>query len=349
VGGSRLGRQAKLLRSKTAPHNKVSRPKQISLISRHDKHAKREQWFFRKHSVNSIMCKILFHLILFVALANPIVQIAIAASQEDNSTANDDLSLSTWLVNVESEKRTRTLKFAKTDSQTDYPRKVFAEYGWTGERLKPIEVEIAAINGRRRVTLITPAKSVITLDAVGSDEFQGLFYSKDSSLSKKIQMLRLGPVVSLGNASTDVAKTVTVSADTLPKLSDIHLIWMGGNDCPPCRAWRGVELPKLRLNAKFQQIHFVYVTKSIESSVPPKLFLPEEVQPFKQALDVASSGAPGSPQAALLVRGQVYDYFYGARSADEIIAMLDSIVTGKPYPYARCTRMASQGRQCAGG
>ncbi len=32
----------------------------------------------------------------------------------------------------------------------------------------------------------------------------------------------------------------------------IHIIYMGGDDCPPCVAWRSNELPKLRQTKAFR-------------------------------------------------------------------------------------------------
>jgi hypothetical protein len=127
---------------------------------------------------------------------------------------------------------------------------------------------------------------------------------------------------------------------------EVHFIWMGGNDCPPCKVWRGIELPKLLASPEFQRIRYSYVTKSITASVPPKFFLPEEVRPYKEILDIASAGGAGSPQAAVIVNGQVFDYFWGARSSEEIVMMLKSIRTGETYPFSRCIKMSSQGRSC---
>jgi hypothetical protein len=127
---------------------------------------------------------------------------------------------------------------------------------------------------------------------------------------------------------------------------EVHLIWMGGNDCPPCKVWRGIELPKLQASPEFQRVRYSYVTKTIAAPVPPKFFLPEEVRPYKELLDIAGAGGAGSPQAAVIVNGQVFDYFWGVRSADEIVAMLVAIRTGGTYPFARCIKMSNQGRSC---
>ncbi len=127
---------------------------------------------------------------------------------------------------------------------------------------------------------------------------------------------------------------------------EVHLVWMGGNDCPPCMAWRAFDLPKLKASPEFQRIRYSYVTKAVTAPVPPKFFLPEEVRPYKEILDTAGAGGSGSPQAAVIVDGQVFDYFWGVRSAEQIEAMLRAIRTGEPYPFARCIRMKSQGRSC---
>lgn len=124
-------------------------------------------------------------------------------------------------------------------------------------------------------------------------------------------------------------------AAPLPK---IHLVWMGGEDCPPCVAWRRFELPKLRQSGEFQRIDFTYVIKGIGSPVPPRIFLPDEIKKYKEILDVAGAGRRGSPQVAVIVNGLVYDYFYGTRSAEDIEKMLLAIRTNVVYPFKRCLR-----------
>lgn len=122
----------------------------------------------------------------------------------------------------------------------------------------------------------------------------------------------------------------------------IHMVYMGGNDCPPCVAWRKDELPKLERMAAFKAIRFSYVTKSVRSAVPAAFFLPDEVKPHKAALDAAGGGNTGSPQTAILVDGKVYDYYFGGRSAADIEAMLLAIRDRAPYPWPRCVRRGSR-------
>lgn len=128
----------------------------------------------------------------------------------------------------------------------------------------------------------------------------------------------------------------------------VHMIWMGGNDCPPCKAWRMTELPKLQKSKEFTAIQFSYVEKLIGSTVPPRLFMPSEVKPYTDKLDAAANGAVGSPQAAIMVNGELYDYFHNTRNAEQIERMLASIRTGSPYPFKRCLKFESRSRsKCA--
>lgn len=119
----------------------------------------------------------------------------------------------------------------------------------------------------------------------------------------------------------------------------IHIVYMGGDDCPPCLDWRKNELPKLKLTEVFSSIKFSYIRKGIHSPVPSRIFLPDEVKPYKEKLDVASNGLVGSAQVAILVNGEVFDYYFGSeRKAADVERMLLAIRNGTPYPFTRCLK-----------
>ena len=130
----------------------------------------------------------------------------------------------------------------------------------------------------------------------------------------------------------------------------IHFVHTGGNDCPPCAAWRGLELPKLQKLPAFQAIKFSFVVKTIGSPFPPsESFLPVELKPMRAKLEQASGGRAGSPQQLLMVDGEVYDYWVGALDAAEIEARIAAITSGTRYPAVRCIRAYTTrgGLQCA--
>lgn len=138
-----------------------------------------------------------------------------------------------------------------------------------------------------------------------------------------------------------IASLMLVSAAAMAQTSErqVYLVWMGGADCPPCVAWRRHELPLLQATPVYARIQFFYVPKAVGSAVPPSFFLPDALKPLKDKLDYANSGRAGSPQGALIVDGEVYDYFLGVRSAQEVEAMLSSALDGGPYPFRRCLKV----------
>ncbi len=132
-------------------------------------------------------------------------------------------------------------------------------------------------------------------------------------------------------------------AQTRDNAPEVHIVYMGGNDCPPCVAWRATELPRLQQTDEFKSVRFSYVTKAVKSPVPVSIFLPDEVKPFKGKLDEAGAGRGGSPQTAILVNGEIFDYYRGWRSADEVVSMLVAIRTGGKYPFKRCLKQLQSG------
>ena len=80
--------------------------------------------------------------------------------------------------------------------------------------------------------------------------------------------------------------------------------------------------------------------------MPPAWTLPAEVRPLKDALDRASGGRTGSPQAALVVNGQIHDYYVSARPAETVLEMIGAVRGEWRYPLPRCLQMAPKGRVC---
>lgn len=148
-----------------------------------------------------------------------------------------------------------------------------------------------------------------------------------------------------------LAAIVSVAAAPLAQAvtdaQTVIFVHMGGNDCPPCVAWRANELPKLQASEQFKRIRFVYVVKTVKSPVPAAAFLPAELRPFKDQLDDASGGRSGSPHQAFIVDGKVYDYWFGAKDARDIEAAIAAILDGTAYPHSRCLKRTGGGdRSC---
>lgn len=160
---------------------------------------------------------------------------------------------------------------------------------------------------------------------------------------KKVSLIMLAySTLSVARAQLPVElpaiQITEISRGTQKPTREVHLIYMGGNDCPPCVAWRKDELPKLKQAGVFQLVKFSFVTKSISSPVPARFFLPSEAKPHKEKLDLASNGISGSPQFAVFVNGEVFDYYTSTRPADFVEKMLVAAESDKPYPMKRCLK-----------
>jgi hypothetical protein len=143
-------------------------------------------------------------------------------------------------------------------------------------------------------------------------------------------------VYRFGFAASFCAFALIWPLSTVAATKTVHIVFMGGDDCPPCVVWIKQELPKLQASPEFAGVRFSYVDKTVKSAVPELSKLPDEVKPFKAVLDKANAGQTGSPQTALMIDGAVYDYYLGDRPAKKIEAMLYAIRTGTPYPSQRC-------------
>ncbi len=157
------------------------------------------------------------------------------------------------------------------------------------------------------------------------------------ALRHGIAALLLAPLAGFGQEAAPAAEPAA------PAPLSIHVVYMGGNDCPGCVAWRATELPRLQASPVFKRIRFSMVTKLLRATVPPTFFLPDEVKPLKAMLDQANGGFGGSPQVAVVVNGELRDYYFGTRSAAQIERMVRSLERARPYPFTACMKLNKSG------
>jgi hypothetical protein len=277
------------------------------------------------------------YLLVFLIIAR--VDAVSAQSGPAVNPLQSDL-ISSWVVTVSDEPRQRSLIIRGVAAGTNGSFLLDATYGWLDGKLKQVRGEMTQSGTERRLELVTPADSKIVAKQLTDGSFAGTLTSKNGVV-KPVKLERLESVA-INSSPTTPANNA--AAQTTP--ANIHMVVMGGNDCPPCVAWRGLELPKLQQTAAFKAIRFSYVAKAVKSPVPSSMFLPDEVKPYKARLDEASSGRSGSPQVAIIVNGEIYDYYFGTRSAKEVEQMILAIKDGGKYPFRRCLKR-DKSAQCA--
>lgn len=280
-------------------------------------------------------------LLVFLTAARVDVASAQSGQPAVNPPQND--LISSWVVTVAGEPRQRSLIIRNVGAAANGAFMLDATYGWRDGKLTQVRGEMTQSGAERRLELVTQADSTIVAKQLSDGSFAGTFTSK-SGVVKPVKLERLESVA-INSGTPVLANNVAAQS---PSLS-IHMVVMGGNDCPPCVAWRGFELPKLEKTAVFKAIRFSYVTKAIGSPVPSSMFLPDEVKPYKARLDEASAGKAGSPHVAIIVNGEIYDYYRGTRTAEEIVQMILAIKEGLKYPFRRCLKLDSTNGslQCA--
>jgi len=122
------------------------------------------------------------------------------------------------------------------------------------------------------------------------------------------------------------------AADELPPLtrsSVIDLVYLGENGCPPCRAWKALDLPKLERSPEFAQIRYTAVIKVIPAPVPPQWLLPAHLRPMRDEIVRVINRSAGAPMFALLVDGHGVSGGWGTSAYDRLLPLLQLAVSRK--------------------
>ncbi len=166
------------------------------------------------------------------------------------------------------------------------------------------------------------------------------------TISKILQNLACFFITAASLCSIAVAQdTIKPAQPEQSKPPHIHVVYFGGNDCPPCVAFRGLEFPKLQKSAVFSKLEWTFVTKTIRSPVPSAFFLPDRIKPMRDKLLDATGGIGGSAQVVILVNNEVYDVFSGSNDAKFYEQVVASVLNNEPYPTERCLKRTAR-REC---
>ena len=252
--------------------------------------------------------------------------------------------VSQWIVSVAGDSRQRALNITGASAKGTGVFLADGKYGYANQKLQAVDVNFTQTDAGPQIKLTTPANSAIVASRLPDGSYVGTITMDNGAVK----------AVSLRNQTAQLQQT-TVAADSgLAKSpgqaiekSRIRFINMGGNDCPPCVAWRALELPKLQASTVFKGVNYSYVIKSIWSPVPSEMFLDAEVKPLKAKLDTAGGGRGGSAQQVLVVDNEVYDYWFGSMDAKDLEARVTAISSGTSYPGPRCVRYFPATRTCA--
>jgi hypothetical protein len=111
--------------------------------------------------------------------------------------------------------------------------------------------------------------------------------------------------------------------------SIIDLVYLGGPDCPYCRAWEAKELPKLRAMEEFKHIRFTHVLKKIPEPVPLPEGLPAHLKPMYGEMIRLTKNRGGSPQFVLLLDGVAVRGGFGTPTYHSLLPVMTELVNSK--------------------
>jgi hypothetical protein len=124
----------------------------------------------------------------------------------------DDL-ISPWLVTVQGEARTRTLKVNGVTAKPDGTYVLDAVYGWSNGAAAAIKAEVSQTPAGRKLTLTTQANSVISATQSADGSFSGTFTDVNGN-SKPVKLV----MVSESAPASAAAASTFLKKDELEKL-----------------------------------------------------------------------------------------------------------------------------------
>jgi hypothetical protein len=120
----------------------------------------------------------------------------------------------------------------------------------------------------------------------------------------------------------------------------VQLLFFGGSDCPVCRAWQAAHWPQWQASPEAKLAQFVFIDKTVKMDLNAIKFWPNLISPaLRQSLIKANGARRGSPQMALVVNGELVDFFYGPREASTLAAMVRGARGESLYPSRPCLQL----------
>jgi hypothetical protein len=138
-------------------------------------------------------------------------------------------------------------------------------------------------------------------------------------LGLPIAALAIGFVVSLAVGADRFARPT--------RTSGIVLLYVGAEDCAPCRAWQKDERPGLLASVEFPHIHYREIKSPTLIDVLKDENWPEELRPYRSQLKPSD----GVPLWLIVSDDQLVERQFGAAAWREIIVpKLRRLVQAEP-------------------
>jgi hypothetical protein len=141
---------------------------------------------------------------IIVILLSLSVSTRSAAADPDIERIQRDL-MTSWIVDVDGETRTRTLNIRGAERKQDGVWALDATYGWTDVGQSAVKAELIAKPGGYRLELTTQANSLISAESSGVGPFTGTFRWK-SGAERPVKLVRVSDADRMSAQSLSVVQ-----------------------------------------------------------------------------------------------------------------------------------------------
>ena len=239
---------------------------------------------------------------------------------------------SSWLMTVQGETATRTLRVTGMAQKADGALVLETSYGLTSARQGPMRAEITS---DQKLVFTTQADAKVVASEAANGDFVGTITFKNG-MTKNVTLSKMSDspahaaaqpttkVNAVANTTAEPAGaggTKTAAAD-VPK-AKVTLFYFGTDSCPTCRGWKSFDLPKLKETEAFKSIRYVEVQKAIPAPIPSADAFPSDLASLREVISNRFKGRVSSPMFAMVVGDEVTWAYLGAPDNKQVV---DAIV-----------------------
>lgn len=186
-----------------------------------------------------------------MAVAFAILCVETAYAQPTLTHLQSEL-ISSWLVTVEGENRTRTLRIKEVAQKTADTFLLDAEYGWSDGRQTAVKAEVNQIAQERKLILTTQADSRIVAVQAPNGTFAGTFTLKNGATKAiSIEKRSEDALRSVVNSASSAVPTIEKAAADVPASCASFLGGWSGNWPNIGRVWLWVVAVDAKCVAKY--------------------------------------------------------------------------------------------------
>jgi hypothetical protein len=121
-----------------------------------------------------------------------------------------------------------------------------------------------------------------------------IFAAEEKRLSRRALGWPVGTIAATavaGLAATVISSSVPIDPSRVKESANVTVIYVGADDCAPCRSWRREHWPKFQASAEFARLIYREVTSPQLFDLMKDDYWPEDLRDHRYGLD-RTAGVP---------------------------------------------------------